>query len=191
MSIDLSSPIVGQGGDHDAALSYAYAHGASRYADLIDYADELNRLCRLVGFDFRILFAQAWHETAGFTSHWWRARLNPAGIGITGDPAQNAASHTWANGTDASRAHVIHMLAYTGKIVLSSDIPASYLDLDPRWQAVFDAGYAGTVKRLGDLGNGKWATDPNYATKIAAVANRIFTEEPIGCWWPGDGRMTL
>jgi hypothetical protein len=44
---------------------------------------------------------------------------------------------------------------------------------------VYAAGYAGTVTLLSDLGNGKWAADPDYAEKIAARGNQIFgfTEE--------------
>jgi hypothetical protein len=54
-----------------------------------------------------------------------------------------------------------------------------YARVDPRYLAVFDAGFAGTVHALGDLGNGRWATDPNYAALIAAKANQIFKEEPM------------
>jgi hypothetical protein len=175
MTITLNSPIVGfVGGVADAP------RGAVRWDDFVDYVEELYRLCELVGFDFRILFAQAWHETAGFTSYWWLQRLNPAGIGITGDPKQDNASHTWENGTDAARAHVAHMIAYTahagGWPSHELDVPS---DHDPRWDAVQDAGFFGSVGKLGDLGNGKWAVDPRYAEKIAAKANRIF-KDPQG-----------
>jgi hypothetical protein len=42
-----------------------------------------------------------------------------------------------------------------------------------------DSLIVGTVRTLRDLGNGKWAADPDYASKIAARANAIFTEEPM------------
>lgn len=174
--ITLDSPIVGQDDEADYPEVLARLPG---YTDAVyDYLVELWRLCESVGLDYRILAAQAWHETDGFTSHWWRERLNPAGIGITGDPDQNDASHTWVNGANAARAHVAHMIAYTAH---SGDWPSADLGVpsehDPRWDAVQDAGFFGSVGKLGDLGNGKWATDKRYAEKIAAVANRIFTEE--------------
>ena len=179
--ITLDSPIVGYVEVIDGVLT---PPDAKRPDERVAYLKELVRLCKLVDFDWRILYAQAWHETAGFTSRWWTERLNPAGIGITGDPAQNAASHTWANGTDAARAHVVHLALYVfGETVTWSPAVASALDdwtnFDPRLQAVSDAGFAGTVRFLRDLGNGRWATDPNYAEKIAARANEIF-EDPQG-----------
>ena len=80
--ISRRSPIVGTGGTVAEALDHAgYPDGS----DVSDYITELFRLCALVGFDFRILYAQAVHETANFTSYWWNKRRNPAGIGITGD----------------------------------------------------------------------------------------------------------
>lgn len=183
MAITLDSPIVGNGGP----LTVEYDISGARRIDEIDaYVNELHRLCTLVGFDWRILFAQAWHETDGFRSHWWNTRLNPAGIGITGDPRQNDASHTWANGTEAARAHVAHMYAYATKptdgsksTVLTQALGGFPWQFDPRYSAVFDAGFAGTVRTLGDLGNGKWATDPRYAEKIVAKANQIF-KDPQG-----------
>lgn len=178
--IDLNSPIVGTGGTVHEAVMWTREHAS---VDSIiaaeDYAVELFRLCALVSFDARILFAQAAHETADFTSSWFRTRLNPAGIGITGDPAQDAASHTWKSGTEAARAHVVHMWAYAkGSIQLGHPL-REYVDDDPRYPNVFDAGFAGTVRTLGDLGNGKWATDPNYAPQIRDKANAIFKEEPM------------
>lgn len=172
--IDRTSPIVGRStaDAHDALVWL----GESR-DEVHRYALELDRLCDLVGFDFRILFAQAVHETGRFTSKWWTERLNPAGIGITGDATQNEQSHTWKNGTEAARAHVVHMMAYTGHYGgLPAETIADLMDLDPRFDAVNAAGYAGTVRTLGDLGNGKWATDPQYADKIAARANQIFKD---------------
>lgn len=177
--ISLNSPIVGAGGSLDQALAAA-SDGRPITQDVIDYIREVYRLCQLVGFDFRILFAQAWHETDGFTSKWWRERLNPAGIGITGDPAQNEASHTWTNGKDAARAHVAHMLAYDATSRVLSHRFDDLMKFDPRFVTVYEAGLNQSVRTLGDLGNGKWATDPNYAQKIAAKANQLFTgEQPM------------
>jgi hypothetical protein len=171
MTITLNSPLVGKGGT--IAEARAALTGLSQTEN--DYINELFRLCQLTGLDFRILFTQFVHETAGGTSSWWRDRRNPAGIGVTGDPEQNAASPTFANGTDAARAQVAHMLAY-----VDGTDEYGIARADPRWDAVFAAGLDGSVDRLGDLGAGRWATDPIYAPQIAAKANQIFKEvQPV------------
>lgn len=179
--ISLNSPVVGQGGSAEQAMAYAFLHGAKRYDDVIAYTEELERLCRLTGLSFPILFAQAAHETANFTSHFWEAELNPAGIGKFDDGSSQ--SIVYRNGAEAARAHVVHMVAYvygnvSGDPMRQELLP--YMRLDPRWNAVIDADFAGTVDILGDLGNGKWATDPQYAQKIAAKANQLFIgEQPM------------
>lgn len=187
--ITVDSPIVGNGGPLDIEIDITHVQ---RSNDVDAYFRELYRLCNLVGFDYRILVAQSAVETANWTSSWWNQRLNPAGIGITGDPAQDAASHTWANGTEAARAHLIHMVAYVAATLPPGSELPRYLRYDPRYQAVFDAHLNGTVCVLGDLGNGKWATDPNYAQQIAAKANQIFKEaQPVTVYQivglPGPG----
>lgn len=135
-----------------------------------EYATELWRLCALVGIDPALLFAQAAHETADFSSVWWLNRRNPAGLGITGDPEQNADSQIWKNGTDAARGHVVHMAVYVGQGTRNL---WDYWELDQRRDDALDAGYFAIARTLADL-TGKWATDPRYAEKIAAKANAIF-----------------
>jgi hypothetical protein len=163
--------------DVQTLIAYALAHNANRKDEVVAFFTELGRLCGLTGFNIRILGPQSYHEVfnpitkRAYDSRWWVERLNPSGIGITGVPAQNEASRTWANGTESAKAHVAHMYAY---VVGNAEIPVEWQRLDPRFSAVFQAGFAGTVAVLGDLGNGKWATDPEYATKIMTKANEIF-----------------
>lgn len=151
-----------------------------------DYLKEVFRLAPLVGIDPAIVVAQAFLETgnfgaipgAGATA--WLERRNPGSIGVTstGKPgeADIDAGHSWANGTDAARGQILHLAAY----VFGSLDPDEYAvlgpydGLDPRWSAVFNAGYDNTVRLLSDLGNGKWAADPDYAQKIADRGNAIF-----------------
>jgi hypothetical protein len=157
---------------------------ALRFADrdpvAVEYLQELWRLCSLFGMSFSILAAQSAHETAGWTSYWWKTRRNPAGLGITGDPNQDAASPAFSSGKDAARAHVAHMLVYTlgasqasalWRQVLGRDIAED----DPRYRAVIAAGWAGTVRTIRDL-TGKWATDPQYHGKIVRWLGILFGE---------------
>lgn len=177
--ITVDSPIVGNGGPLDVEIDITHVQ---RSNDVDAYFRELYRLCELVGFDYRILVAQSAHETANWTSSWWNQRLNPAGLGITGDAAQNNASQTWSNGTTAAGGHVAHMVAYVFggdwiRVWEKTGLPMPPTPLDHRFSTVAAAGFAGTVHKLGDLGNGKWATDPNYAQQIAAKANAIFKDQ--------------
>lgn len=140
-----------------------------------EYVAELWRLCGLVGLDAAVLFAQWAHETGDGSSPWWIHRRNPAGIGITGDPEQNDASHTWANGTEAAQAHIVHMIQYVYVVPPAHawDVEQDYEHLDPRKDAVTEAGYLGTVRTINDL-TGKWATDTEYAQGIVRKLNAIF-----------------
>jgi hypothetical protein len=140
-----------------------------------NYLRTLWTLCGQLGLDALVLAAQWDLETDTGRSEWWVERRNPAGIGVTGDPAQNEASQSWPDGEAAAYGHVAHMVAYVWgpgwKIVWPAEWP-SPLEADRRFHAPIDAGYH--AERLSDL-NGTWAIDPqnNYDGKLAARANRI------------------
>lgn len=192
MSYTVDSPIIGK---PTGTLAEALAWLDIKAGAETEYATELWRLCTLVGIDPALLFAQAAHETADFSSAWWQYRRNPAGIGITGDPDQNAASHIWKNGTEAARAHVTHMALYVygdwdeihGLSFRAPSAGEPWVSITKalgssedylRFDAIWKAGYLRSVKTLADL-TGKWATDPRYAEKIAAKANSIFQDSRI------------
>lgn len=165
-----------------AAVAYAQANGAKQFDEVQRYIAELYRLAPIVGIDPAILFAQAVHETGNFQSSWWVDRLNPAGIGITGDPNQNNASKTWTTGTEAARAHVAHMLVYTlGPVDASKrwgEVFGPFGDqistVDPRYSAYVEA-FGNTVqaRTIDDL-TGKWGVDTRYAAKLVERGNAIF-----------------
>ena len=169
-------------GTIDSVYSWGVNPTIERVTDFIEYIEEVFRLAPLVGIDPAIVVAQSAHETGDWTSYWWRERLNPAGIGITGDPVQNEASHTWQNGTEAARAHIVHLWLYCDGIpgregLMPTEI-SPYRDLDPRRQALIDSGWVDTVVTLADL-TGKWAVDPNYGKLIAGKFNVIFGGTPM------------
>ena len=150
------------------AIEYGRLRGAHRSSELKAYAAEVYRTCALADLDAAILIAQSSLETGAWTSVAWRDRLNPAGIGITGPDVEG---ETFANGVAAARAQVAHMHAYVyGN---SRSLPSDLVGADPRYQAVFDSGYDGTVVTIADLA-GKWAVDPDYATKIVQHGNAIY-----------------
>ena len=166
-------------GTAQQAIGFGKASGA--LAPYVDYVNEVYRIAPLLNLDALLVVAQSSEETDHWTSSWWASRRNPAGLGITGDAAQDAASQTFASGADAARGQIAHMLAYVGDGAHTGDngateallgIPQILTLYDKRWSSVANAGLWGTVKKLADL-SGKWATDPQYAVSIAAHANGI------------------
>jgi uncharacterized protein YraI len=158
---------VSRGVPNDA-YEHARLRGAHRISEVKAYVAEVYRLCDVVDLDAAILIAQSSQETAAWTSVAWRERLNPAGIGITGP---DVPGESFATGVAAARAQVAHMHAYVYGNTRS--LPGDLVGADPRYRQVFDSGYAGSVTRIADLA-GKWAVDPDYATKIVAHGNAIY-----------------
>jgi hypothetical protein len=177
LTYTLSSPLIAKSSaTYGVARDWAEAHGAYRFDEVKAYLDCMSEFCASLGFDYGLMVAQSAHETANWKSYWWQTRLNPAGIGLTGDDTQNAASGTWETGCDAAKAHIAHMAAYVLGGLTAGSIPEAQqaINLDPRYKAVFEAGLAESVAAIGDLGNGKWATDPDYSSAIVERANQIF-----------------
>lgn len=169
-----------QGGwTREAVEAEAVRRGAKRVADLRDYLDTVYAQGYL---NPEIVAIQMMHETGWATSYWWEQRLNPAGIGITGDPTQNNASKTWTNGRDAARAHLTHLALYALGTTLPDGFPGSPAE-DPRWDAAVAAGYAGRMRTIGSLTN-TWAIDSRYGEKLVTILNqRAGTEKapaPMG-----------
>jgi hypothetical protein len=133
---------------------------ASRAKGGAEYVDEVFALYPATGYSSEIVIAQWAVETGVGISPAWTGRYNPAGIGITdgGD-----LGYTWKTAADGARVQEVHLSAYVDGYVTGL---RTYLDLDPRYLLVLKTAWATTVKTVQDL-QGKWATDPQYATKIA------------------------
>ena len=155
-----------------AAVAAAEDRDASRLNEVRAYVAEVYRLAPLVGLDPAIVVAQSAHETAFWRSPAWRDHLNPAGIGITGP---DVPSPTWASGTDAARAQIVHLHLYATGEILPDHLLAPFVPLDPRYDAALTAGRAGTARTIADLA-GAWATDPDYAEGVARAGNALFVE---------------
>ena len=161
MPIRLTDKIVSPSrGSVDEAMAYAIRKGAKRQAFLSDYFLELWRLCAVSGFDFSILVAQSDNETDSWRSPVWQQYGNPAGLAVTN--SQNI-SVVYQSGTDAARAHVVHMWAYRyGRVPKGSEL-AGYTALDGHYDAVFTTNdtrgnpLAASVKTIDDFNvNGRW-----------------------------------
>jgi len=145
-----------------------------RWTDFVDYAEAVFSLGPRAGLDPSIVIAQAAHETANFTSYWWNERLNPAGLGITGNPRQNAESRIFRNGIESARAQMAHLLLYASGKVSFPMMPSD----DPRYDAYRQAyGEKAKAETIADLSR-SWATDPNYSKGIVRHGNTIFPNLP-------------
>lgn len=165
-------PIQGTArGSPGAAYETAKRRGAQRLAFLRDYLVELYRVCGELTVDADVLVAQADLETGAFTSRYYVDDGNVAGFGAFDDGTDLGLTY---GALQAARGHAAHVCAYLGK----TDIPQAYIDADPRWDAVARAGYVGSVTTTDDLGNGRWATDRIYATKLLNRYRAYWGEPP-------------
>ncbi len=158
-------------GSASQAIGYARRAGAVRMDEVERYIREIYRLAPQVGFDPALLVSQSALETGNWRSKWWKERLNPSGLGITGSKGQNNASQKFPSGTIAARAQIAHMHAEV--YGTSRPFPHVLQGVDVSYQNVYDAGWAGTIRTLEDL-SGTWAADPKYHTKVVRVAREIF-----------------
>ncbi len=113
-------------------------------------------ICRLEGINLLSALAQMIHETGylRFKGSVRAVQYNYAGIGAI------AAGHpgdTFADMRTGVTAHVQHLKAYASTDPLATDL------VDPRFHLVV-RGSARTVRAL----TGRWATDPDYGTKVLA-----------------------
>ena len=175
MTMTVDDPIRGQPrGSLDEALAFVARRTVIRPADLRDYLGETFRLAPLVGLDPAVLVAQSAAESGYWTEDEWERGLNPAAIRV-GDVADVSAPY--ATGIDAARAQIVHLYAYVHGRIPDGHALAPFRHLDPRYEAVFAAGWGGSVDTIAGLA-GTWATDPAYHTKIVARGNAIFPNLP-------------
>jgi hypothetical protein len=173
MPIRLTDFLAGPNrGTASQALAYAVTQRADRQVFLAEYFTELYRLCAKYQLDAAILVAQSANETGKWKSAIWNQYGNPAGIGVTGTDTSTGTNYSlvYKNGKDAARAHVVHMQAYVRGAIPAGTELHDYIDLDPRYNAVFQANYDRTITRIQDFNvNGRWAllnNPPPYGTRI-------------------------
>jgi hypothetical protein len=156
---------VGQG------IAYVLARDNGAYTD-----DDVRTIVRrywttapAVGLDPLVAAAQMVLETGALSSFWsQRPRRNPAGIGVTGEEGVGLSFPDW--GTSV-RAHCGRLLAYALPAGAGTPAQRAMIDEALAFRPLPDAfrGAAPTLARL----VGKWASDPDYAGKIARIANEI------------------
>lgn len=175
MSYTPETPIAGETvGTPEAWIEYIRRNGGKRMEEVERFVRETYRLCRLAGLKAHLIVAQAIHETDMFRSNWWVKRLNPGGIGITGDPRDDEASRYFPDGTIAARAMVVHVSLYVYGAL--PDPLAQYRHEDPRADNVpaTALGKRTTMESFGHAAWWEWVTwaaDDAYGEKWARRLN--------------------
>lgn len=134
-------------------------------------AKSIEKFCEIVideskkeGVKAEVIFAQVCLETGylSFGGQVSAAQCNFAGLGATDDGASGA---TFQNVKTGIRAQVQHLKGYASKD------PLNQVCVDPRF--IYLSSRRGTAKYVQDLGNGNWATDPNYASKLIRLIQEM------------------
>lgn len=170
IEFDVTNSIIGPvRGTADDTIRFAKAAGAQRMDEVELYIREMYRFAPSIGMDPAILIAQSALETGYWKSERWVTELNPAGLGITGNPGDRY--DFFESGTISARAQMAHMHAEVyGR---SQELPPILQGVDRTYEHVFQAGWAGTIVTIEDL-SGTWAVDKEYHYKIVRVAKEIY-----------------
>ena len=170
-----ASPLLGRASAPSTrAQQYLLArpHGGYSDGDVTRIVGLYYMTAIAVGLDPLLAVAQMTEETAHLTSFWsQRPRRNFAGIGVTGQPG---AGLSFPDLKTAVHAHTGRLLAYA--LPSGTGSPAQSQLIDEALAArPLPPHLRGSATTLGGLA-GTWAQDPQYAVKLAAVANAIGTD---------------
>ena len=154
-------------------LAVARRKGAKRMPEVERFVATVFGACRALGINPDAMIGMSAHETDLWRSARFEKSLNPAGLGSTDDGAWGL---TFPDGRTAALAMGVHLAAYA----VGDDAKfAAHVGLDPRYRMVDAAGYGDTVETLAGLGNGRWASDPDYAAKVAKWIAEMAAEEEV------------
>lgn len=175
-SITTNHPIMNDN-TATAAQMAAFFRSKGKSFNSSVYGMSLDQLCQIYleegaaeGVDALVAFSQAIIETGYFASSKSLNQFNFCGLGATDGGAAGANFNTSEFGATAAervrmgvRAQMQHLKAY------GSTAPLNNPCIDPRFNLV----NRGSAVNVEDLGNGKWATDPNYASKLLNIMIQV------------------
>ena len=153
------------------AYLLARPHGAYSEADVRAIAAEYFSVAGPLGFDPLLAASQMIEETAHLSSFWSQPpRHNMAGIGVTGEPGKGV---SFPSASEGVRAQIGRLLAYAIRKGSETPDQLSLITEALSFRLLPDdrRGVAPTLAGL--AGPSRWAADPQYAEKIAALANQV------------------
>lgn len=152
-----------------AARRYLKARTQQWSAADVDYIIKLYEdVCRAGGVDAEFAITQMVHETDALRSAWsGPGKRNPAGIGVTGgvDAAGEPLGVVFDTWSDAVEAHVGLILAYRYPAGQGNPAQQRLINEILGHGRTPPRGIATTVTQLA----GRWATDPDYVTKLVTL----------------------
>ncbi|MCX4319436.1 glucosaminidase domain-containing protein [Lachnospiraceae bacterium 38-14] len=134
-------------------------------------AKNIKKFCEILldesereGVRAEVIFAQVCLETGylSFGGQVSAGQCNFSGLGATDDGAAGA---TFKDVRTGLRAQVQHLKGYASKDSLNQKC------VDPRFQYLTHR--RGSTPYVQNLGNGNWATDPNYASKLMTLIKKM------------------
>jgi hypothetical protein len=147
----------------------ARSHGGYSGADVRAIVGFYYATAAAAGLDPLLVVAQMVEETGHLTSFWsQRPRRNMAGIGVTGEPG---AGVSFPSLEVAVRAHAGRLLAYALPSGAGNQAQNDLIEQALAFRPQHLRGVAPTLQGLA----GTYAADPQYAVKLASVANDIRT----------------
>lgn len=156
----MSIPIRGRArGNAQLAYAIARQRNPALPAFTLDYFTALYSVCAVLGINADILVAQWDLETDRGRDTDWTQDKNPAGIAIFPDGSSWGLVFTPITAAQAQGAHM-------GRYLGMDNVPAAWIALDARWNVPEMLPMVGSVTYVEDLGNGRWATDKQYASKL-------------------------
>ena len=134
--------------------------------DITTFCTILTQQANSEGIRAEVLYAQVMLETGylQFGGQVEPHQCNFGGLGATDDGAHGATFPDVATGLLAQAQHL--------KVYASAD-PLNNPCVDPRFNNAVEAFGRGSAPCVSDLGDGKWATDPKYASKLLNIMNAL------------------
>jgi hypothetical protein len=169
-----SSPLMAPpSGSLAQVMAYLLArpHGTYSDADVEAIAGEYFAVASPLGLDPLVAASQMIEETAHLSSFWSQPpRHNMAGIGVTGEDGVGV---SFPSATEGVRAQLGRLLAYALKAGTETQAQRGLIQEALAFRDL-PSDHRGVAPTLAGLeGPGRWAADPQYANKIAFVANQV------------------
>jgi hypothetical protein len=160
-------------GSVDQVTTYLLArpHGSYSDAEVKAIADDYFAVAGPLGLDPLIAASQMIEETAHLSSFWSQPpRHNMAGIGVTGEAGVGV---SFPSAQEGVRAQIGRLLAYALKAGTETPGQRSLIEEALSFRPL-PSDHRGVAPTLAGLaGPGRWAADPQYAVKIARLANQV------------------
>jgi hypothetical protein len=171
----LDTPLLGTGVVSAEQIDQAFL---SRNPQAPPLGVAIRQECARTGMNSDFIAAEIMDETANWTSPRALQANNPAGIGATDDGAWGK---VFATPQDGIRAQCAHWLTY----IYGASNP--FANDDPRYQITLNAGHTGGITKVGQIGNGVWASAKDYATSCLSRMNALLTEFGLDNTAPAQG----